>query len=131
MKALRILGHPVTVLILFSVILISGQSIGNIYLFYILLALPEGHSHALLTIAGTVLLMIGLTVRKQYKALSFFLNILAIVSLSLSLYFFFNNDTQEYNYGSFNTIVFWITFGLFGLSGLLLLINTSPVEKDK
>lgn len=131
MKLLRFIGHPITIIILFLLILISGKAIGSVYLFYILLALPEGHSHALLAVCGILLLLVRLGDSEKLMLTNSILNTLAIIALFLSLYLFFTNDTQQYNYVSFRTGAFWITFGLFCLSAMFFLINTFLNQKKK
>lgn len=131
MKAIKILGHPITVICLFFVILISGESIGGVYLFYLLLALPHGLVHSLLAILGIGLLTLSYSQLKTKQNVAMkLINVVGILLLLLSILTFFYNDKGHYNYGSFSSAAFWITSGLFVLSTLFhLLITLTPFGK--
>ena len=125
MKAIKILGHPITVICLFLVILISGESIGGVYLFYFLLGLPHGIIHSLLDLVGIGVLIFSYSQMKDKQtALKKLMSVTGVLLLLLSLLTFFYNDRGHYNYGSFSSAAFWITSGLFVLSALFHLIIT-------
>lgn len=125
MKAIKIIGHPVTTICLFLVILITGQSIGGVYLFYLILALPHGLVHSILAISGIVLLLVSFSkITNGRSSVKQYMNIAGILLLVLSLFSFFYNDKEHYNFGSFNSSAFWITSGLFVISALCFLILT-------
>ena len=60
MKAIQIITHPVTLIVSFLFILISGEHWGGFYILYLLLALPHGGLHALFGVMGIVMLVIAL-----------------------------------------------------------------------
>ena len=132
MKVIKLFGHPVMTICLFLVILISGESIGGVYLFYLLLALPHGLIHSILAIMGIILLLVSYTSIKNVGNLAkTYINITGIFLLGFSIFSFFYNDKEHYNYGSFNSTPFWITFSLFAISALCLLSLTVINLKSK
>lgn len=125
MKIINILTHPVLVISLFCLVLISGESFGGFYLLYILMALPHGGIHAVLALAGMVFILFSFA---KYKRQSKFfidplLNILGVFSLYLSLFLFFKNS-WSYNDQTFEQTVPIITYILFGISSLGFLVNS-------
>lgn len=132
MKAIKFFGHPVMTICLFLVILISGESIGGVYLFYLLLALPHGLIHSILAIAGIILLLVSFNRVKNVASMAkIYMNITGILLLGFSIFYFFYNDKGHYNYGSFSSTPFWITFSLFAISALCLLSLTVINLKSK
>lgn len=130
MKTLRTVLHPWVIISLYFIILITGESIGGVYLFYLLLALPHGLVHSILGFAGVVFILVGYYKVNNNIIFRKFVLILGVACMCLSLYYFFHNDTQNYNYGSFNTPAFWITFLLFVVSALVfVVIDKSKSEK--
>jgi hypothetical protein len=125
MKTVKILVHPVSLIICFLMIIISGQHLGGFYLLYLLLALPHGSIHALLGISGAILLLINhywikLSVNKY---VFIFINAVGSFLLAMSLYVFFINDKEHYNYGTFSQTVPLITLALFGIVFISFFIN--------
>jgi hypothetical protein len=125
MKTVKILVHPVSLIICFLMIIISGQHLGGFYLLYLLLALPHGGIHALLGISGAILLLINhywikLSVNKY---VFIFINAVGSFLLAMSLYVFFINDKEHYNYGTFSQTVPLITLALFGIVFISFFIN--------
>lgn len=127
MKILRTILHPWIIISLFFIILITGESIGGVYLFYLLLALPHGLVHSILGFAGVISLLVGYYRINNDNLFRKTLLILGVICMCLSLYYFFHNDRHNYNYGSFNTPAFWITFLLFFVSALVFIV----IDKSK
>lgn len=123
MKLLKIIGHPITVTILFLIILISGRSIGGFYLFYLMIAVSNGLIHGILALIAVSLFLIAHLPLKNNAVARSILDSAAVLCLLLSLYFFFHNDSEGYNSGSFSTGAFWITFSLFALAAIGLLVR--------
>jgi hypothetical protein len=117
MKAIKIITHPAVLIISFLFILISGEDWGGFYLTYLLLALPHAGIHALLAVAGLLILASSRLKFKDAKkqVIEPLLNITGAVCLVLSLYVFFHNDRSGYNNGTFEQFLPLITVLLFGL----------------
>jgi hypothetical protein len=54
MKVIQILGHPITLMMIFLIVLISGEAFGGPYIVYLVLGLPHGADYALTGVAGVV-----------------------------------------------------------------------------
>ncbi len=125
MKAIELITHPVTLIICFSLVLISGEHFGGFYLLYILLGLPHGATHSLLAVGGIAILLFS---NYKYKrAFAFliepFLNIIGVVLLGLSLVLFFYKDNSHYNDSTFNQMVPMITITVFVLLIISFVVN--------
>ena len=131
MKKIKIITQPVTLIICFLLILISGEHLGGFYLLYILLGLPHGEIHSVLAAAGIGILIFN---QIKYKNESNYLvapllNISGLLLLILSLFLFFHNDRNHYNYSTFYQTVPLIIFGLFNLLAIVfLLTNLSKIK---
>jgi hypothetical protein len=125
MKAIKIITHPVLLIISFLFILISGQHLGGFYLLYLLLALPHLGIHAVSAIIGIILLLFRYFKfnRQRKYIIEPVINIIGAGCLVFSLYKFFNNDKQGYNDGTFEELVPQITLVLFGLLTIAFVIN--------
>jgi hypothetical protein len=117
MKIINIIRHPYTVVITFLFIMISGQHLGGFYFLYLLLALPHFSVHSLLGTLGVILLLIIHLRSKKNKVthLKSMGNIFCLILMLLSLFFFFYNDKEHYNYGTFYQLVPQISLILFSI----------------
>ena len=117
MKAIKIITHPLSLIISFLLILISGEHLGAFYLLYILLALPHGGIHSLLAVAGiAIILFCNYKYKMDFKYLiEPLLNILGATLLILSISLFFYNDKDHYNYSTFYQILPMISLVVFAL----------------
>jgi nitrate reductase gamma subunit len=133
MKTFEIVGNPFLMICLFLIILISGESIGGVYMLYLLLALPHAGIHAILAIFGIGLIIYGrIKLKTINPAITKVMHLAGIILLILSLVTFFYNDKQGYNYGSFDSPAFWTTSGLFVMSALSSLVKMFlPVRRGK
>ena len=125
MKILNILTHPVVLIISFLLILISGQHFGGFYLIYLLFALPHGGIHAIFGFTGILIILFSYYKFKgirQYRIESF-LNIAGLLFLLCSIFFFFYNDKQGYNYQTFDQVVPLISLVLFAIISLFYLVS--------
>ena len=137
MKTLKIITHPVTIIIWFLFILIIGEHLGGFYLLYILLALPHGSAHAVLATLGIILLLLNKYIydRKLYYWIKPLLNIAGVVMLPLSLFLFFYTDKDHYNESTFYQAVpvtilgiFFILVIIFFLKNIIYLIRHNDVN---
>ena len=125
MKAINTISHPLILIIAFSLILISGQHLGGVYLLYILLALPQGSIHAVLAVSGICILIFS---NYKYKG-SFtyliepLLNIAGVILLILSLFFFFQRDSRHYNDSTFYQLFPQVSLAVFVILAIIFLIN--------
>jgi len=129
----NIITHPYIVIISFFIIMISGQHLGGFYLLYLLLALPHGGVHSLLALFGIVLLLISYNKykRKKIYLIESIINMVAIILLILSLFSFFYNDKEHYNFGTFYQIVPQITLVIFSIVALTFLLDNVLVRNKK
>lgn len=133
MKVVKFITHPYTVIICFSLILISGESWGGFYLIYLLFALPHAGIHAVLALIGTILLLISYDRFKRRKIylMESIINITGIFLLLLSLFFFFYNDKDHYNYQTFYDTVPQVTLVIFSVITLTFLLDNVLVRNKK
>jgi hypothetical protein len=97
--------------------MISGQHLGGFYLLYVLLALPHGAVHSLFAVSGVVLLCISYNKFRTDKTVLSrnIINLFGLVLLLLSIFFFFHNDKEHYNYGTFYQLIPQITLVIFSV----------------
>ena len=124
MKLLKIIGHPVFVMCVFLLILISGESLGGFYLLYILLGILHGAPHALLAVIGLCMLFIGYKFWSTKSAIiKPCLYILGIAVMVLALVVFFERS-KGYNDGTFSQTIPIISLVVFSLCAFCCLINS-------
>jgi hypothetical protein len=125
MKAIKFITHPVTLIICFSFVLISGEHLGGFYLLYILLGLPHGAIHSLLAVGGiSLLLFCNMKFKREFNQLAEpVLNIIGVLLLSSSLFLFFYRDSDHYNYATFYQTVPQISLAVFAVLIVSFLIN--------
>ncbi len=123
MKILTIITHPVLVLCLFYLIMVSGEHLGGPYALYILLAIPHGGIHSILALLGTGLILLSYgKFHRQHKFISEpLLNIAGVGCLLASLYTFFSRG-KGYNDGTFEQTVPLVSLALFGLAAIGFLL---------
>ncbi len=118
MKALKIIGHPVLIISIFLLILISGQAFGGPYLLYLILGLPHGATYAVSGFVGLVCLFISYKIYRGEPThwIKPALALTGIGGLLYSLYVFFADDRLHYNYSTFEQSVPLLSLILFGVS---------------
>ena len=125
MKLFKILSHPYTLLLCFSFMIISGESIGGFYIMYILLGLLHGVLHSLLGFYGMLLLVIVHHLPlKRNIAIRQALNVVGVFLMVSSVFFFFRNDTGHYNWGTFEQGLPVLTLVLTTFVAICFLIGT-------
>jgi len=124
MKALKILTHPYTLIISFLAIMISGEHLGGFYVLYLLLGLPFGAIHSLLALAGICSLLLGYHKyhRNNIHLAESIFKVIGTLLLFLSIYLFFLNDKEHYNYGTFYQTVPVITLVFFSFLSVCFLL---------
>jgi hypothetical protein len=124
MKLFKFLSHPYTLIVCFLLIMISGESFGGFYGLYILMALPTGGLHALLAVAGILILLINYNIqRNRMNPIRQVINLVAVLLLFGSLYYFFWADEQHYNYETFQQSVPVVTMALAAFVAVCFLIG--------
>lgn len=133
MKIIQIIGHPVCVMCLYLLLLISGQSFGGFYILYIFMGLPNGTPDALVSTLGLGLMFLGYKVyRKRFHPIKPLLYIIGNVVMILGLVLFFQ-VTKGYNDATFQQAVPLMTFVLYGICVLcnIFLSILLFVQKEK
>jgi hypothetical protein len=125
MKIIKIINHPFFLVASFLLVLISGQHLGGFYLMYILLGLPYGAVHSLMALVGIGILLFSYFRYKMslQNSVELILNIGGCLLLMLSLYLFFRNDEEKYNYSTFQQTMPVITLIVLSIVLLNFLIR--------
>ncbi|HUC82473.1 MAG TPA: hypothetical protein VMR70_16320 [Flavisolibacter sp.] len=123
MKLFKILSHPYTLIFCFLFMLISGQHLGGFYALYILLGLYHGVLHSLLGFFGIAILFLSYHLLKKKKTMQVILNVVGVILLFASVFFFFKNDKEHYNWGTFEQVVPMFTIVLTAFIGLCFLLG--------
>lgn len=122
MKIIKIIGHPVLVMSMFLLVIISGQHFGGFYLLYILMGLPNGAPHALIALTGLITLFIGYKIyRSKPHVFKPILYVIGVLIMSYALLTFFENS-QGYNNATFYQTVPLISLIIYGTCSLCCLI---------
>lgn len=131
MKIFKFLSHPYTLLICFCLIIISGEHLGGFYSLYILLGLFIGAVHSLLAVSGIIVLLISYHRFRNRNLLAHLLNMTGLLMLLGSLFYFFWNDKEHYNYGTFEQTIPVLTLVLFALIAACFLIGNFSSARIK
>lgn len=67
MKTIKFIGHPISLMIIFMLLIIEGDHFGGFYLLYILMALPHAAGYALLAVAGIASLLLGFKIHPEKR----------------------------------------------------------------
>lgn len=134
MKVIKVIGHPVLVMCMYLLILISGEQFGGFYLLYIAMGLPYGAPHSLIALAGLSIMLLGYKIHpKRIAKVKPLLYFLGDSLMATALFVFFSNS-KGYNNSTFNQIVPLISLGLFCvclLSNLVLILLKVQNKNDK
>jgi hypothetical protein len=115
MKLIKIIGHPVTVMVVYLLLLVSGESFGGFYALYILLGLSHGVVDSVVSMLGLLIMLLGYkTYRQRFHPVKPGLYLLADAVLIFGLVLFFRT-TKGYNDATFEQTVPLTTFVLFGI----------------
>lgn len=124
MKAIKVITNSYTLIISFFIIIISGQHLGGFYIIYLLIALPYFGIHSILALVGIILLLIIYHTKKnKYFRIRPLINLVSVLMLIASIYMFFYNDKEHYNYGTFYQLVPQITLIVFSIIALSFIIQ--------
>lgn len=126
---MRVLTHPFFVVLCFCCVIISGEQMGGIYLFYILLGLPHLVLHSVFGVLGIALLLIAY---RHHLKRTFFLRVAGAVFMIASLLYFFLQQNGSYNYNTFHEllpvstlIIFTVVVTIFIFKNLFVTFNAS------
>ncbi|RYZ91071.1 MAG: hypothetical protein EOP04_01725 [Proteobacteria bacterium] len=126
MKALNLIGHPVTLAASFLLLLISGQAFGGPYLVYLIMGLPHGAAYAVSGVGAVLVAFLAARARKQ-AWIATLLHFISILAMTLSLYLFFSGERLQYNRATFTQTIPVVTLGLFALCVLTSLARSLVV----
>lgn len=121
----KIVTHPLLIIFLFCVILISGEEIGGFYLFYILLGLLHLALHAVLGFLGIACLLFAY---RNKTLIGSSLRVLGAILMISSLTYFFLQPNGNYNYDTFHLALPLSTLIVFSIMTIVFtLINISEL----
>lgn len=123
MKVINILTHPIVLIASFLLIIISGRAFGGFYFFYLTVGLAGGHIHSLLGFAGAIGLVLSNQVKQNSIMLKYTIRILSALLLAGSIYAFFTNDRDHYNFGTFYQTVPQVMLALFAFVWIAFLLK--------
>lgn len=124
MKAIKVITNSYTLIISFLIIIISGQHLGGFYIIYLLIALPYFGIHSILALVGIILLLIIYHNKKnRCFIIRPLINLVSVLMLIASIYMFFYNDKEHYNYGTFYQLVPQITLIVFSFIALSFIVR--------
>ena len=116
-QLLSFLLHPLFLVLLFCCVIISGQSIGGFYIWYIMLGLPHGVLHSILGLTGIILVLTG-TIKK-----SSILYLAGPLLMVASLMRFFLQPGGSYNYQTFYQPIPLLLLIFFGTVSLTFIVQ--------
>lgn len=121
MKIVKVIGHPVSVMCMYLLLIISGESIGGFYTLFVFMRLFHALPDAIVSVLGLAVMLLGYKIcRIQYHSVKTALYLLANGLMIIGLVMFFEM-TDGHNDPTFYQAVPLFTFTLFGL---FLLCNT-------
>ena len=126
---IKIITHPLVIILLFCGIIISGEETGGFYIFYILLGLPHFVLHSVLGILGIISLLFT---HYNKKIKLSFVRVLGACCMISSLLYFFLQPNGSYNYDTFHQILplsILIVFGI--LIAVFIFFNTYTLLNNK
>lgn len=124
MKVINIIGHPVSVMCTYLLLLISGHSLGGFYVMYILLGLPHGSPDAIISAAGLSLMLLGYKIfHKRFRPVKPVLYLAANAVMIFGLVIFFQSS-KGYNDPTFHQTVPLISFSIFGFCVLCNVLHS-------
>jgi hypothetical protein len=117
MKLIQFITHPVTIIISFLLILISGESSGGFYFVYLLTGLLHGFMHSILAVIAILILLFALIkYQRTYTNMAeAVLNLAGVCLILLSLFLFFLRDGGHYNYPTFYQVAPFCMLVIFGI----------------
>jgi hypothetical protein len=121
MKIIKIIGHPVSVMCMYLLLIISGESFGGFYTLFVFMRLFHGVPDAIVSTLGLGMMLLGYkTCRQRYHPIKTALYLLGNGLMITGLALFFE-VSKGYNESTFHQAVPLFTFALFGL---FVLCNT-------
>ncbi len=115
MKIVNVIGHPVSVMSMYLLLIISGESIGGFYTLFVFMRLFHGVPDAFVSALGLGAMLLGYKIcRKEYHPIKTGLYLLGSGLMIIGLVMFFET-TDGHNNPTFHKAVPLFTFTLFGL----------------
>ncbi len=93
---IRVLRSPLTLIVLFSFLIISGKSSAFFYIILVLMGISIPAIHSILGLLGMVILLSTIWLRKGQGKITF--QLVGALSLIVSLVSFFLQPGADYNY---------------------------------
>ena len=122
MKLIRIIGHPVILIIAYLLLVIEGDYFGGFFALYLVLSLPHGEPYAIIAALGIASVVIGFNLKgSRRRILRPILYLLGYFIMVLALIVFFVRGTS---WETFNGGVPTFTFIIFGVLSIFYLIST-------
>ena len=121
MKIVNVIGHPVSVMSMYLLLMISGEKMGGFYALFVFMRLFHGMPDAIVSALGLGAMLLGYKIcRNHYQPIKTGLYLLGSGVMMIGLVMFFET-TDGYNSPTFHQGVPLFTFALFGL---FVLCNT-------
>jgi hypothetical protein len=115
MKVINLVGHPVSVMCTYLLLLISGHSFGGVYVMYMLLGLLHGVLDAIVSAVGLAVMLVGYKIyRTRLHPVKPILYLVANAVMIYGLVSFFQSS-KGYNDPTFHQTVSLISFVIYGL----------------
>ena len=117
----RFILSPITLVLLFSFLIISGKSSAYFYVILVVMGLSVSALHSIFGLAGIIILLSSfMTKEKQLIAVS---RLLGALCLSTSLVMFFTQSGANYNYNTFTESLPLIFLIIFSLAVIFFIMN--------
>ena len=123
MKLVKIIGHPVLVMSLFSLVIIEGEHFGGFYILYLFFGLTYFAPFAIAGLVGIATLIIGNNLSSERRLIKSYLYLVGWLLLMASYLVFFQNSKNNHR-ETFETTGPIVSFVLFAISSICFLVNT-------
>lgn len=123
MKLINIIGHPLTFMIIYSLLLIEGNDhFSRFYVTYVFMGWQADLLYAKIAATGLLFVFIGYISNGRLQSLKATVYFAGLILMVLSLLMFFENGNKSATFELFIPIM---TFTLFAISGICLLYTCS------
>jgi len=120
MKLIKLVGHPVVLIILYLLLIIEGDQFGGFFLLYLVLSVPHFILYSVVASAGLLFVILAFNLENKYWKLVPIFYVLGYALMITSLVLFFAKGNK---WKTFELTVPLISFILFGISSICYLIN--------
>lgn len=117
MKLKKIISHPYTLVVSFSLITVTGQQAGGVYFLYLILGISYGAVYAILGTMGIAVILFSHFKYKRYDQSmdECLINLIGAVLLILSLFLFFYHNAAQLNFRIYAQLTTLISLFVFGI----------------